>query len=157
MLTTADKRRYVREKLLYVRDQCLRLSERETDCSASTGLVAHAGIGVHSGRLSDFTASNAISGAMTDQIDRSGRAWFRLVTDVYVQLAAKDGKSMQEAEHDRLLAWVLHERIFGGKKGVQIVGQYDRVERCMNEGMVSRYYGEVVDLCVDRAESRGMI
>lgn len=159
MLTREQRRKIVYERLDLISVETRESMDRLSYADSSRGMVLQYGGtgGGHSGRTPDLTSAAAILSASESNATKNARAWRGLVSSLYADLLRPDVETEYQMKHRRLLAWIVFERVLLGKKFSEIAGKEIYAGAHLSLSCLSRYFSEILDLCVDLAVDRGLI
>jgi hypothetical protein len=99
----------------------------------------------------------AIQSACEKFATKNARAWRGLVSTLYGTLMGPQEASEYQTKHRRLLAWILFERVLLGKKLSEIAAKEVYEDAHLSLTCLSRYFSEILDMCVDLALKRGLL
>lgn len=159
MLTHRERRRIVYEHLELIAVEYRLESDKISCLETSAGLVCRYGStgGGGSGKITDIPATLAILSASEKITTKNARAWRVLTASVYEYLLRPNAKTEFAAAHDQLLAWLLFHRVLLGQKLSDIASSEIYGEGHVPAENLSRYFSEIIDLCVAQAIKRRLI
>jgi phytoene dehydrogenase-like protein len=159
MLTQQQRRKIVFNQLELVTVDYRVEMDHLPFAESSMGLICRYNStgGGRSSKVTDTTASAALMDATESSATKNARAWRGLVSRVYASLLEAGTKSEYDRKHDQLLGWLLFERVLMGRKLSEISAKSVFISGRISAANLSRYFGEVLDLCVIEAVKLGLI
>lgn len=161
MIMDAKKLEVARRWLDMAKTEYENLVAVENAACGSVGLVAkYNAIGSNGGGLSDNTAKQALSRLRINEAYKRKMAWLDTIFDAYGWFmdtkVGDERKSPNRIIHDRIVARILHYKVFYGATMEEIGTKYLPAGKVMSRQHISKLYGETVERVAIIAEGRGL-